>query len=654
MQTSPGRSERTDRIDRPRFRQDLVAELIDDQGARFIDVMDPDSGSLFRFYEVEYSLACGMDGERDIPGIVKWAQDELGLSPSQHEVRSVIAQLGELGFIDTGETTAESPAYPDSAPSAPELARSIVVGAPGKPAPSTELELGAAGTAAPSRRDQARPAPELELGAPGGGARRAAESIDGVALGAPGARAHGQAGRQTRAPSPEPEDVSLDLSEHIAVRPDDVKEAVRASKIMTAVEPPRDLMPDKPSVKASSGVSRSADRPADVVKPPPDLPFSRPPDPRALEPRAPEPRIPEPRAHEPWPLDAPPAARSDVPASALRSTKPPVELPKAPPMGEQTAIAHRPDRGGGSGLLVALLILVLLAGAAVVLWKFVLDKPETVVDTSSLSVPVTPVKPVPPPPAPPPPAPTSKIAMETPSPDDIKTTRAGQIETILADKSVVKDHDVVVKLVGDKPIEAERAGLMRDQKRLQDQIDAATKKLNVALAAGNKNAETAAQNELAAKQTLLAAKQGQLATKTADLDKFLLYAPSAGTFTPAAKLGQKVALDLVVARLQRDATPFATFKLPDTKPFSVNMSVDLAVGAGDLHLACAVTEVQPDGIKVACPPDPVLVEGADVTLKLPAAPARMIDTPPASAGSGSAEAPTAAPAAPAASAGSAQ
>jgi len=275
----------------------------------------------------------------------------------------------------------------------------------------------------------------------------------------------------------------------------------------------------------------------------------------------------------------------------------------------------------------------------------VLDKPETVVDTSSLSVPVTPVIPVKPVPPPPAPAPTAKIALETPPPDDIKTTRAGQIETILADKSVVKDHDVVVKLVGDKPIEAERAGLTREQKRLQDQIDAATKKLNAALAAGNKNAENAAQSDLAAKQAQLAAKQGQLAAKTADLDKFLLYAPSAGTFAPAVKLGQKVALDVVVARLQREATPVATFKLPDTKPFSVNTSVDLAVGAGDLHLACAVTEVLPAGIKVACPPDPALIEGADVTLKLPAPPARMIDTAPAPAGSGAAETPAAAPAA---------
>ena len=67
---------------RPRFRQDLVAELVEEQGQRFIDVGDPETGNLFRFYEIEYSLACAMDGERDVAGIVQWAQEELGLTPT--------------------------------------------------------------------------------------------------------------------------------------------------------------------------------------------------------------------------------------------------------------------------------------------------------------------------------------------------------------------------------------------------------------------------------------------------------------------------------------------------------------------------------------------------------------------------------------------
>src|SRR4051812_308767 len=88
--------------DRPRFRQDLVAEPLEDGGSKFIDVMDPDSGVLFRFYEVEYSLACAMDGQRDVAGIVRWAEEELGLKSNANEVKSVIATLGDLGYLDTG------------------------------------------------------------------------------------------------------------------------------------------------------------------------------------------------------------------------------------------------------------------------------------------------------------------------------------------------------------------------------------------------------------------------------------------------------------------------------------------------------------------------------------------------------------------------
>jgi len=82
---------------RPRFRTDLVAEMIEAEGQRFIDVIDPDTGDAFRFYEVEYSLACAMDGERDVAGLARWAQEELGITPSPTELSSVIATLGDLG-----------------------------------------------------------------------------------------------------------------------------------------------------------------------------------------------------------------------------------------------------------------------------------------------------------------------------------------------------------------------------------------------------------------------------------------------------------------------------------------------------------------------------------------------------------------------------
>ena len=150
--------------ERPRFRQDLIAELIEEQGARFIDVMDPDSNRVFRFFEVEYSLACAMDGERDVAGIVKWAQEELGVTPSPKEVQSVIATLLDLRFIDDGKAAVAAeakvakaaPVQPEKPVARPpvvddELARGIVVGASVAAramTPAPDVELGASGAKA--------------------------------------------------------------------------------------------------------------------------------------------------------------------------------------------------------------------------------------------------------------------------------------------------------------------------------------------------------------------------------------------------------------------------------------------------------------------------------------------------------------------------
>ena len=53
---------------KPRFRNDLVAQQLEEEGVQYVDVTDPNSGSTFRFYDVEYSIACGMNGERDGAG----------------------------------------------------------------------------------------------------------------------------------------------------------------------------------------------------------------------------------------------------------------------------------------------------------------------------------------------------------------------------------------------------------------------------------------------------------------------------------------------------------------------------------------------------------------------------------------------------------
>src|SRR6185503_15788570 len=99
MVASPG-------SDKPRFRQDLVAEPVEDGASRFVDVADPDTGHVFRFYEVEYSLACAMDGSRDATAVVQWAKEELGLATSPKEVQLVMSTLRDLGYLEGGAAAA--------------------------------------------------------------------------------------------------------------------------------------------------------------------------------------------------------------------------------------------------------------------------------------------------------------------------------------------------------------------------------------------------------------------------------------------------------------------------------------------------------------------------------------------------------------------
>lgn len=209
---------------RPRFRNDLVSKPIEENGQRFVDVTDPDSGKTFRFYEVEYAVACAMNGDRSVNDLVDWARAELGLEPSARELETVISTLGDLGYLAAnGQSDLD-----------------LALGSPGKSpmdsgstdrAPSESFELGDAGKSpmgGPPKSPRA-PAANLELGAAGfGGAEAPTPVVEAIPE-----------------PPPEPsQDVSTDLSAHLEIGTDDVKEAVRQSKVMEAVNVPADLVPD--------------------------------------------------------------------------------------------------------------------------------------------------------------------------------------------------------------------------------------------------------------------------------------------------------------------------------------------------------------------------------------------------------------------------
>jgi hypothetical protein len=88
-------------LEKPRFRNDLVAQPIEgDDGYRYVDVTDPNSGETFRFYDVEYTIACAMDGARALPEIADWTRTELGIDTSTDELGTLVETLAGLGYLE--------------------------------------------------------------------------------------------------------------------------------------------------------------------------------------------------------------------------------------------------------------------------------------------------------------------------------------------------------------------------------------------------------------------------------------------------------------------------------------------------------------------------------------------------------------------------
>jgi len=568
-------------FEKPRFRQEqLVAEPIEDQGARFIDVMDPDSGNIFRFYEVEFSLACAMDGERDVAGIVKWAQEELGVSPSQAEVRTVISTLGELGYLDqTGDARAAAAAAPPRTRE-PELAPGIVVGMNARAAksPTADVDLGHAGTKAPAFGEMPK-APDLALGAPGATAAKPRAPAEDVALGAPGRSS----------------DVSLDLSDQMSVRPADVKEAVRASKVMASVDVPKELL--------------------DALEEPVEKPMAK-----------------APIAKTPVSAAKPAVAAKPI------AEKQPVELPKKPVVGRPSIEKSKPivaDKAAVptappskvSPLLIVVLLIALVGAAVYFAWKYVINASnDDSVQTSTTKEPVKPPPVKPPEPVkPPPPPPVIKLSMDTPTPIEVKAAAAAQIEAFETAKTIKRDA-IVVKLVGNKAITNEITAITKDAKRVTDNIAQGEKNLAAATAANNAAKAKEAEDYLAERKARLDTLQGTLATKQADLAKLLIKAPADGELKVAVKAGAKVAENDVLFSIMAGPILVATFKADGAPPADSNVFV--SVKGSDKPLTCRVTQVDKDGAKVVCPSDPLL-DGVEAKLEgiAPADTPKPVETP---------------------------
>ncbi|MDQ3339740.1 MAG: hypothetical protein M4D80_31650 [Myxococcota bacterium] len=596
-------------VDRPRFRQDLVAEAIEEGGHKFIDVGDPDSGNMFRFYEVEFSIACGMDGERDVAGIVQWAKDELGLTPSTKEVREVISTLAQLSFLDQSPVARAAATDRPTASAAAssretELAAGVVVGQQQKrPAAGLDLELGQAG----AKVAAAAPLPkgaEFELGTPGAGAATAMPPrapVEDVGLGAPGAR---------NAPAAAKSDVSLDLADHMGVKPDDVKEAVRQSRQMTAVEAPKDLLDQADAPVPPPKATPAAATPAAVT-------------PVAATPAAAQ----KPAAAVAAPVEKKPAAAKPVeqkPAESKPLEKKPAPQERPIVVAEKKPMPEAP-RQGISPMLIILLVLAIGGAGAYFAWRYLI-RGKTETSAKVTPPPVTPASgsvaaPTPPPA---PVQPKAKIEIAAGAPRDILGVFAGNIESIDVTERDVDTSDILAKLVGAKRLEADIANLDKEIERRKATVKAAEDaraKLNPAPAEGSaeqpkapSEAQVKAADALVAKtMKALEDKQNERVTKEENLEKLYVRAPAEGKVTILAKQGQKIEENVPVAKFTPKPAPTAMFKLEKNMTMDRGLAVPIKVG--EKMYTCEVADSTVDGTRVVCRMNAEgLAEGAEATL----------------------------------------
>ncbi len=661
--------------DRPRLRDDLLAEAIEDQGARFVDLIDPDTGSSFRFYDVEYSLACAMDGERDVPGLVRWAQEELGLAPSASELHTVIATLGELGYLAGPQ--AEGRVTPVGMPAVepPPMGAEVDLGrfqAPPidhAPIPAASVELGAAG---PSAELAPVPAPvDLALGPSGVAVEelptpdpsrvptrpsvprasrpklepvRASEprledvrpepsrssepkvaapvraSEPKVAPAAP--RRTSEQALRANALSPVPpavSDPSLNLS--LPIRPDDVKEAVRASREMRSVDVPSDLM------EALEAAERPAERRRPSSIPPAAVPSvattpsatlaAVKPSPAVLDPISPLPgasvSVSEPLASPSVPPLVPVARPVDrpallpVPKESAAPAVPALEAQKSAPWPQSPAPTPAPR---SNKLFIALLVVAIIAVLAVIAIKLVLGKRTDAGDsgTSGSAVGASTVeKPSVPPPSPTPPEPvpvTATLTLVKASAVTVKMPAAGALHSVVADGTEVKEGEAVAVLAGAKPIEQKIAQLRADlDKRYPEDVKRI--QANLERAAGNRELTAQYTAELNRRNARIAQRTTELEEANAALAKLSIPAAIAGKVTAMAKAGARLAADAEVASIEPAPYLRAITDLREPVKQGVGDPIDLRAKEGGAPITCTVKVVQDTKVEMHCP----LMEG---------------------------------------------
>jgi biotin carboxyl carrier protein len=622
---------------RPRFRTDLVAKPFDEAGQRFVDVTDPDSGKTFRFYEIEYSIACAMDGRRDLAGLAEWAHAELGVEPSRDELATVISTLDDLGYLEQGGSARSGFDLGTAGATVDDDAEEAL-------ASGDEFELGNAGKSPLDLSDEERlDAPELTLGVSGnelvemgpgelpatgsdydetpttikkvGNLRDVTgemgdplssqiepTTVQPVLRPVSRARTNDEEG-PTNIPPPVAdfdEEVSVDLTDHMRIGAADVKEAVRQSKVMQAVEIPPELG-QKLSMRSATtdddeDGSATTEHEAPRLAPPPG---------------------PLPRMQTPPPMPSSTAAPTELPEV-------PAFLNQATPLEEDSGragSAFRAERSESAPVAVEkksrvgllLLILVLVGVGAGTAYYFLIYLPAQ--QAAPVEPPPVPPEPVATPEPPPtPPRPSAKLAATPVDPVPVTASAEGEIKEILASGAEVTENDIVVKLAGYEAAQRTIDGLMSDVDRYQKRIAAAEEKKQKAEAASAGSGERY-QKEIERDQQKIADREQDAEAARKEMEPYLVRAPISGKIATERAAGQKVAAGDAVFSIELPPRLQAIFTVETGEVPGKHAEVKLAAKADESKVAtCRVAEINGREVTVICPGTDSFADGAEVVL----------------------------------------
>ncbi len=635
-------------MDRPYFRSDLVARPLDDGGQRFIEVTDPDSGTSFKFYEIEYAIACAMDGERDVSELAEWAKIELGLDPSPDELKIVIGTLGDLGYLEGAEAREAAPAaggvtrgwdvqnpeeyVPQSAKPTPRMplsppaaaaggvtrgwdvpsADDLELGQPGKAAASSgapgghggvtrgwdvpagdDLELGFAGRGqeGPRRGNEPRAAAgEFELGASGNRGMTDPEAVT-FAGATPSESVHDRATVERTAPGgTDFDDLSTDLSDHVPLAASELKEAVRSSKVMGAVKPPHEEDTQLEGPKVGIGTKTVMGWQAPQV---PATPAAKP-----------HITVQKQNVSQPTPHVSAPQQPMVLPDKRAEISRPhavaPVAVGEPHPHGE-------PKKSVALPLILVLVLLAVVGGGAY--WYFVVrPKQDGTTGGTTGGQTATPTSPTGTAPDAPgneraEPAPIAAMLEAGPNAEQVVAApRNGRVGWLAEAGSEVQVGAPVAKIDGYQGWERLLTASQESQKKYQERLDQATSK-------GDKNGMKYADDNIKRKQA-------DIDRATAEIAKYIVAAPVGGVVELSVEAKAWVKKDTPLAKILAQSGPRATFTLPEGRMQQAGGEVQVASKADpSLKATCKVDSAEGQKIVVTCPTDSGLAAGSEVVLK---------------------------------------